>query len=282
MPARAVITLEKKIGMMKIIFRISILTIGANVIPIAYTAGCRQKSLIFPGGGNNVLRTVKELIKQNKFRNTGEITFQGGEPTILKEFSQLLELFIEKDSKVRVHSSGIIFSRAVREGIKKGCVTVVISPDSASKNIYKTIKRVDKSDKVWANIRHYRRRLKDVRRFLVKVKYIIIPGINDTFDEVSLFLDKIKKFDIKSVIVDIEYTYANTNTNNISPHVYILMDYIEHFCRINNIAYELYDSALYADKSRTFKKTDVFTSDELKKLIEKHKNDNLQKNIKYT
>ena len=162
-----------------------------------------------PKAKNNVLNAVKELIKQGKFRNTGEITFQGGEPTVLKEFDDLLKLFLKQGSKIRVHSSGILFSRAIRNGIKDGNVTVVISPDSVRKETYKTIKRVDKSNKVWDNIKHYRKNLKNEFSNLVKVKYIIIPGINDTFEEITEFLNKLKSLDIKSAIVDVEYTYAN-------------------------------------------------------------------------
>jgi len=234
-----------------------------------------------PKTKNNTYKAIKELIKQGKFRNTGEITFQGGEPTVLKEFEDLLKLFIKQGSKIRVHSSGILFSRAIRNGLKEGAVTVVISPDSALKETYKKIKRVDKSDKVWDNIKHYRKNLKEDLANLVKVKYIIIPGVNDTFEEISEFLNKIKTLDIKSVIVDVEYTYANENINNISPHIYMLMDYIENFTVQNNISYALYDSALYADRSRKYEKTTDFNLENLKNNILKFQKEYESKNIKY-
>lgn len=234
-----------------------------------------------PKTKNNILGAIKNLIKLGKFKNNGEITFQGGEPTVLKEFEPLLNLFIKAGSKVRVHSSGILFSRAIREGLKKGVVTVVISPDAAFKETYKTVKRVDKFSKVWDNIKHYRRNLKPGMQELVKVKYIIIPGINDTFEEITEFINKIKQIDIKSVIVDIEYTYANKNINNISPHVYVLMDYIEHFCEQNNINYDLYDSAKYAVQNRTFEKNTNFELEYLYKKINQYKKDYLKFNCKY-
>ncbi len=230
-----------------------------------------------PKTKNNVLNAIKELIKLGKFKNNGEITFQGGEPTILKEFESLLNLFIKQGSKVRIHSSGILFSRAIREGLKKGAVTVVISPDAAFKETYKTIKRVDKFNKVWDNIKHYRKNLKPTMQEFVRVKYIITPGINDAFEEINEFLNKIKQIDIKSVIVDIEYTYANRNTNEISPHVYMLMDYIENFCIQNNINYDLYDSAKYATQNRILEKNTDFDIE----IFEKYKNQNSKKNIKY-
>ncbi|MBQ8887220.1 MAG: radical SAM protein [Candidatus Gastranaerophilales bacterium] len=230
-----------------------------------------------PKAKNNVLNAVKDLIKQGKFRNDGEITFQGGEPTILKEFEPILKLFIKQGSKVRVHSSGILFSRAIRDGLKKGAVTVVISPDSVTKETYKKVKRVDKSNKVWDNIKHYRKGLKEDFTKNVKVKYIIIPGINDTFEEVTAFLNKIKEFDIKSVIVDIEYIYANRNIENISEHVFMLMDYIETVAKENDISYELYDSAKYAVQNRTLEKITNFDID----LFQTSKQKNIQKNIRY-
>ncbi len=234
-----------------------------------------------PKTKNNVLNAVKELIKIGKFKNNGEITFQGGEPTILKEFENLLNLFIKQGSKVRIHSSGIKFSRAIREGLKKGKVTVVVSPDSAEKDTYKIIKRVDKSNNVWDNIKHYRKNLNENTQNLVKVKYIIIPGINDTLEEISEFLTKIKNIDIKSIIVDIEYTFANKHMGNISPHIYMLMDYIEQFSKENNINYELYDSAKYAQQSRKFNPTNDFEMNKFKEQFEKYKKENINQNIKY-
>ena len=100
---------------------------------------------------------------------------------------------------------------------------------------------------------------------------------NDSFEEITIFLNKIKKLDIKSIVTDVEYTYANQNINNISPHVYMLMDYIEDFAKNNNINYELYDSALYAQRQRQSEKITEFNPEN----IEKVKNQNLNKNIKY-
>ena len=234
-----------------------------------------------PKTKNNVYNAVKELIKRRKFRNSGEITFQGGEPTLLKEFDDLLKLFMKQGSKLRVHSSGILFNRAIRDGLKKGVVTVVISPDSATEEIYKTIKRVNKSKDVWKNIQHYRKDLKPEFANLVKVKYIIIPGVNDSLDEIEEFFNKIKKLDIKSIIVDVEYTYANKNMDNISPHVYMLMDYFENFANTNNIEYDLYDSAKYVQQNRKYPKTENFEQSIFRADFTSVQWKNMKQNIEY-
>ncbi len=238
-------------------------------------------SRLKPKTKNNILKPIKELIKLGKFKNTGEITFQGGEPTILKEFDDLLKLFIKQQTKIRIHSSGIKYSNIIKKGLKKGNTTIVISPDSVYKETYKKIKRVDKSNQVWDNIKKYRHHLAPLFNELVKVKYIIIPGINDTYEEVTSFLNKIKELDIKSIIVDVEYTYANKNINNISEHIYILMDYMENYACENNISFDMYDSAIYASKNRTFEKVQDFSSEKIIEQINRYKVLNSCKNIKY-
>lgn len=236
---------------------------------------------IKPKTKNNVLNAVKELIKQGKFRNFGEITFQGGEPTVLREFEPLLKLFIKQGSKLRVHSSGILYSKAVKEGLKNGMVTVVISPDSVYPETYKTIKRVDKSKNVWENIKKYRKDLKGEFVKSVKVKYIIIPGVNDNLDEIDDFFKKLKEVDIKSVIVDVEYTYANVNKNDISPHVYLLMDYFEHLAEINGMEYDLYDSAKYIKQNRNYPKTNDYSHGCFVNKFTSSQWENINKNIEY-
>lgn len=230
-----------------------------------------------PKTKNNILPAIKDLISSGRFRDYGEITFQGGEPTIMKEFEQLLSLFTPTKSAIRIHSSGILFSRAIREGLKKGRVSVIISPDSATDDVYKKIKRVDKSKNVWENIAHYRKNLPEEYQKLVKVKYIIIPGYNDTIEEADAYLKRIKELDIKSIIVDVEYSYANTYPKNISPHIYMLMDYFENYAKDNNLEFQWYDSAKYVSLARTYEHQDSLN----RELFEKYKSENSGQNLKY-
>ncbi len=238
---------------------------------------------IKPKTKNNVLNAVRELIKSGKFRNNGEITFQGGEPTILKEFEELLKLFIDQNVTIRIHSSGILYSKAIRSGLEKkdgGEIILVISPDAAFKQTYKKIKRVDSFDMVWKNIKRYRRNLPVQRQYLVMVKYIIMPGYNDSIEEIIEFLKKIKHIGIKTLIVDIEHQYLLKNTS-LSPHIYILMDYMENFAKENNINYNLYDNAIYAEQTRSFEKINDFDINKIKAEFQKYKNENVDMNKKY-
>ena len=59
------------------------------------------------------------------------------------------------------------------------------------------------------------------------------------------------------------------------------MDYIQHFCNERNISYDLYDSAIYADKGRNFEKTTDFDAETLKNKISQYQKENINLNIKY-
>ena len=69
----------------------------------------------------NVLPLIKNLIDENYFKNSGEITFQGGEPTILKEFEQLVFMLLDYDVyNIRIHSDCIKYSPAIEKGLQLG------------------------------------------------------------------------------------------------------------------------------------------------------------------
>lgn len=227
----------------------------------------------------NIFPIIKNLVQSKYFRSTGEITFQGGEPTLLPEFNDLLYLFCEHNLKIRVHSSGIKHSNAIENGIKKQLVTVVISPDTAKRETYEKIKRVPAFDKVWQNIKRY----SDVKISpqSVKVKIILIPGINDSIEEINLFLQKVADSGVKHIIIDVEASYAGCNKYN-SPNILLLMDYIKYKCSILNINYELYDSAMHIEKHTKPINLEKKNEFEYKKEFEKLKNQYAYKNYKYS
>ena len=230
-----------------------------------------------------IFASIKNLIDRGLFRNNGEITFQGGEPTLLDEFEDLVNLFIEQKARIRVHSSGILYSQAIANGLKDGTVTAVISPDSGTKNTYEKIKKVPCFDKVWDNITRYADYLNTENKYLLKTKYIIVPGYNDTFEEIENWLKLTEKAGVKSVIIDFEYTYTRQNINKISPHLYMLLDYVKHTAEKKGWEFSLYDSAVYAQESRIFKekKFIMFLKPVYRFIIDKYKRRNTSLNIKH-
>lgn len=233
----------------------------------------------------DVLPIIKDLIDKGKFRNTGEITFQGGEPTLIKNFDELLNLFIDLKTKIRIHSSGIKFSPAVRKGIKEGFVTIVISLDSGTNKVYEKIKKVKMFDKVIENIKKYAEVLDENNKNNLRLKYVITPGYNDTIKDIDDWLKIIKKLKIKSIAMDIEVQYANKhNQKDVSPHIYMLMDYIKYKAEQMKLDFITYSFAIYVlNERKFFKHQNLIKYGPLYSLLTLfYRNKNQQKNVKYT
>lgn len=215
---------------------------------------CIYCSSIYNGGDRyfNVLPLIKSLIeyKDGKYiRGTGEFTFQGGEPTLLPEFEELLDLlmvYIDKH-KMRIHSSGIKYSKSIEKGLKENLLQIIVSPDSAIKETYEKIKRVEAYELVWENLRKYATVQKTPDN--VRVKFIIIPGVNDTIEEADAFLDKIQEINVHYIVLDIEGRCCAEHNYDI-PQAAMLLDYITHQANKRNIEFELYDGAIYVNKNR--------------------------------
>lgn len=212
-------------------------------------SNCIYCSKEYNGGDRyfNVLPIIKNLIESGYFKNTGEITFQGGEPTILPEFEDLLELFIKEKTKIRIHSSGIKYSFAVEKALSRGLVTIVISPDSGTASTYRKIKTVPCFDSVWQNIKEYSAVQKESDN--VKVKYIIIPGVNDNTDEIDKWFYKCKESKISNIIIEAEGAFANYNRYK-APALCMLIDYMIFNAKKHNLKHEFYDNAFYCIKNR--------------------------------
>lgn len=223
----------------------------------------------------NVYPLMKSLADKGYINNCGEVTFQGGEPTVLPEFEELLTLFLEQKINIRVHSSGIKYSKALDNGIKDGLVTVVISPDTGIKETYEKIKRVPCFDKVWANIETYAKNRKNPEN--VKAKFIITPGVNDSIEEIDKFIKKSLSVGLTNIIWEVEGRYAGL-CNYDAPHVCMLIDYALDAAKKAGLNDEFYDGAMYCMKNRTLPKQEFSTKTELKKaynlLKKKYKDKN--------
>ena len=224
----------------------------------------------------NILPFVKGLLKTGKFDFKGEVAFQGGEPTLLPEFEELLTLFTDNNVKMKIFSSGIKYSQSIENGVKRGLVSVIISPDTGKKETYERIKRVKQFDRVWENIKKYAS--VDTGEH-VKAKIIIIPGINDSIEEVNLFLQKAKEANVKQVVVDVEAWYSGIYEYNL-PNIRYLIEYIKYKSQKENLICELYTLALIVDKN-TEKPDFPTTETEILKQYEKIKKDFSYRNVEY-
>lgn len=225
----------------------------------------------------NTYPIIKDLIEKGYYKSGGEATFQGGEPTLMQNFDELIHLFTENGTVVRVHTSAIKYSSTVEEALRLNNGSVIISLDSGFDKTYKRIKQVDCFSKVCETIQKYANANVDN----VIIKYIIIPGINDNLREIDAFFALMKRFEIKNVAMDLEVQYARKHDNrNVSKHIFLLSDYFEKKAANLGINLLTYSFISYVLKNRTIKKSSLIKNKFLYGLYICTQNDK-EKNLIY-
>ena len=193
---------------------------------------------------------LKEVTKDNLYflATGGGVTFGGGEPTILQEFEELINLLLDYDVyNIRIHSDGIKYSPGIERGLRLGKITLITSVDSSSAPVYEKIKQVPCYDKVWKNLKKYA----DAKNGLIRTKYVLIPGINDNLTEIKNWLQKTYEVGIKNIAFDIEDNWFKENREDIPQYIYVIFDFVyECYKQYKIESCELYERAynLKADR----------------------------------
>ena len=191
----------------------------------------------------NTVPIIKEMIDKKILRPGGEVSFGGGEPTIAPEFEELINLLTKSGFRnMRIHSSGIKFSPAIANAIKKGVLNVVISIDSGCDKTYKKVKNVNAYKKVIDNMKKYAEANQNGFGLMTS-KYIIIPNINDNRKEIDMWIDSVVKVGGKWLALDIEDVWYKTNRSTISSYYLDLVNYVINKANSLGMKVELYDRA---------------------------------------
>ena len=190
-----------------------------------YCQAPRDKEVLQNTKVYKVLPLIKDMIKNNILKKNGTIDFAGGEPTIYREFESLLSEFIKHDfTKIIIHTNAIKKSNAIIKGLKKRVVRVLVSIDAGSKEVHEKVKQVKSYNKVWKNLEEYAKK-QPLGADYVKAKYIIVPGLNDTEEEIKLWLERCKAINIKSVVLNLDFNWIMKNVDNDLNSIYNLMKY---------------------------------------------------------
>ncbi len=189
----------------------------------------------------NIYPVMKDMIDRGILSKQATITFGGGEPTILQEFEELINLLLDYDVyNIRIHSDGIKYSPGIERGLRLGKITLITSVDSSSPKIYERIKQVPCHDKVWANLKKYA----DAKNGLIRTKYVLIPGINDSLSEIKNWLQKTYDAGIRNIAFDIEDNWFKEHRENIPQYIYVIFDFVFDCYKQYNIdSCELYERA---------------------------------------
>lgn len=188
---------------------------------------------------------IKDMFKKGIIKKTNEscIIFGGGEPTILSDFDKLIDLFLKNGCQnIRINSSGIKYSKSIANGLKNGAISLVISTDSGCSQTYEKIKQVKCYNKVWNNIRKYAKSQKT--RELVKVKYILYPGVNDNYEEIDKWLKEVVKNGVSAIALSVEQHWYYDTQPDFTPEIFEQIEYIEKRAEELSLELEIYCEAL--------------------------------------
>lgn len=197
----------------------------------------------------DIVPVLKDMIKNNilEVNDRSFFSFGGGEPAILKNFDKIMDIILKAGFKnIRINSSGIKYSKGIEKGLKNGAASIVISTDSGSKTTYEKIKRVKCFDKVWKNIKKYCKYQKQNNQ--VKVKYVVIPNINDNKEEVELWLELLTQNNVKALCYSIDKNYTAVPEerlvkNDKTIELYHFLQYIHKRAAEHNFDIEVYSEA---------------------------------------
>ncbi|MCR5260850.1 MAG: radical SAM protein [Candidatus Gastranaerophilales bacterium] len=200
--------------------------------------------------GYDIFPLFKELLDKkiyNLEKNpNAHVSFAMGEPTIMQNFDDIIKTFADGGNKFfALYSNGIHFSKMTEKVLAMPDVeiNVVISLDAGSREVFKKVKKVDKFDTVCENIKKYAAAANKPKG--LGVKYIIIPDINDTKEEIDRWLDIcINKLNVKYLIADIEEHWFVQKHGEVPEYIKDLLRYIRQRCLDANIDFEFYDRAL--------------------------------------
>lgn len=174
-----------------------------------------------------VLPKLKELKKRNVLADNVEISMVGGEPTILKEFNNLLKFFMKNNFSVNILSNGILYEKLIAKTINKNEKSYLsISLDCGCKETFNKIKGVDKFDDVVKNIRKY---IKDTKEnsYRVMIKYILLEGINDNKEEIEKWIQLCTQIGVTNFFLSIEFCHSARSEKEISENICNMYNYMK-------------------------------------------------------
>lgn len=231
-------------------------------IQIAHWADCNcncrycyrvQDDFELPKSRYKIMPIIKELDKMQLIDYDGELSYSGGEPASLREFDEITNFFIKKGEKlIMVHTNGIKPVKSVINGLKTDTMSVTVSVDCGSREKFKQIKQVDAYDKVKDTLKKYVK-AQGTNKRMVRSKYIIVPGVNDTKQDIDLWVDETLKIGIQEVLIDFESTWLDHNIDNIPSHIDDIFMYLEDSIKSKGLHLGYY---AVANKYRTLKNKD--------------------------
>ena len=183
----------------------------------------------------DLLPIIKELYKHNMIdKENTDVHFQGGNVSVLDEFEDLVNIFMTNGVKrIEIATNGIKYLPIVEQICTKTFVDINISIDAGTRETYKKIKTVDKFDDLIENLKKYVK-----LPLLLRLKYILVRGVNDTKEEIENYINLMKEIGITNselMIDQCDNEFLSNGEFRIPQYYYELFDFYKKKCQENNI-----------------------------------------------
>lgn len=191
----------------------------------------------------DIMPILENFRKENMILPKCSISISGGECCEYPngELEKMTYFAIVNNCVIEYLTSAIKYSECIAQALMTIPSKIIVSVDSGTKEMYEKIKRVKAYDVVWENLEKYIECSNGNREANVFVKYIIIPGVNDTIEEAKAFIEKCLSVKCKKVLIDMEFSWIAKNQYNQAEGR--LRDTIRYFGNINK---ELNNSMIVA------------------------------------
>ena len=148
----------------------------------------------------DVVSIVKAMIEDEILSPKANIIWGGGEPTLLKDFSELLEMLDNYGTKQIVYTNSTIFSGKLYDMLSKGSdIKVITSIDSGTPVLFQRMKGKDLFNTVVKNLSKYYSAGRNVF-----AKYILTKD-NRSIDEFIAYANLLRQNNIFDTILDIDF-----------------------------------------------------------------------------
>ncbi len=169
-----------------------------------------------------------------------DVHFQGGNVSVLEEFEPLVDIFMQNGVKrVEIATNGIKYLPKIAEIAGKTFVDVNISIDSGTRETFKKIKTVDKFEEVVENLKRYVK-----LPILLRLKYILVRGVNDNKEEITKYIELMKEIGIKNselMIDQCDSEFMSGGEFKIPEYYYELFRYYKEKCKECNIEANIWE-----------------------------------------
>ena len=154
---------------------------------------CSYCSEIYYGGkiaGYNILNCLEKLINHNKVADDLQVSWGGGEPTVRKDFTRVIDFVNSrlKPKTQRFFSNAINYSEEIASLLHRDKASLTTSVDAGTSKIFEKVRGVNAYTKVLGNLRKYY----DASPNNVVIKYIFSEE-NSSFEEITEFAADIAK-----------------------------------------------------------------------------------------